>query len=71
MAASVGNRAPPQGEGASGGVLSSASDDGGGFKARCASSSNLHRRLNAVFARDLAQLTWVTRSPARTATVFH
>ena len=39
-AASVGNRAPPHGEGASRGVLSSASDDdGGGLQARCASSS--------------------------------
>ena len=39
-AASVGNRASPQREEASRGVLSSASDDdGGGSKARCASSS--------------------------------
>jgi len=39
-AASVGNRAPAHGGGASGGVLSYASDDeGGGLTARCASSS--------------------------------
>jgi hypothetical protein len=38
-AASVGNRAPAHGEGASRGVLPSGSDDdGGGFTARCASS---------------------------------
>src|SRR4029453_6720681 len=39
-AASVGNRAPPHEEGACGDALPSASDhDGGGFKARCASSA--------------------------------
>jgi hypothetical protein len=47
MAASVGDRAPPHGEGASEGVLPFASDDdGGGFAARCASSQKMVKSLD-------------------------
>ncbi len=57
MAASVGDRAPPHGEGASGGVLSSASDDdGGGFKARCASSRKMVKSLDVEIYRGSPEL---------------